>query len=208
MDPADALLVVDLQLDFMPKGALAVAGGDELVAPISALAARFSTVIATQDWHPLGHVSFASHHGRPLFSKLPLYGGEQTMWPDHCVQGTPGAALHAGLDLTRVNVILRKGARADVDSYSAFFENVGPDGTRPSTGLAELLRARGIRRVFVCGLARDVCVADTAVDAAAEGFAVTLLDALTRSVDEHSRPRVDSRLKSAGVTIEAPAVNP
>ncbi|MEO6950251.1 MAG: bifunctional nicotinamidase/pyrazinamidase [Polyangia bacterium] len=202
METADALLVVDLQPDFMPGGALAVRGGDEIVGPISRIAGHFTTVVATQDWHPRGHISFASRHGKQSFSKLALYGGEQAMWPDHCVQGTPGAALHHGLDLAHVSVILRKGARCDVDSYSAFFENVGPDGKRPSTGLADLLRARGIGRVFVCGLARDVCVADTALDAAAEGFDVTLIDDLTRAVDEGSRVRVDTRLKSAGVKIE------
>ncbi len=201
METSDALLVVDLQPDFMPGGALAVPGGDQIVKPISRLAECFSTVVATQDWHPLRHVSFAARHGAPPFSTYPLQGGEQKLWPDHCVQGTPGAALHPGLDLAHVSVILRKGARSDVDSYSAFYENVGPDGTRASTGLAELLRARGIGRIFVCGLARDVCVADSARDAAAEGFAVALVDDLTRAVDAGRCAAVDARLRHVGVSI-------
>src|SRR5437588_9162917 len=159
IDPRrDALLVVDLQRDFMPGGALAVAEGDHVVAPIAALASRFSTVVATQDWHPRVHVSFASTHGRPPFSPLALYGGEQMLWPDHCVAGTPGAALHPALPQALVTSIIRKGSRRMVDSYSAFRENVGPDGTRLPTGLGGYLRERGVTRLFVCGLARDYCV--------------------------------------------------
>src|SRR5512142_2255062 len=130
---SDALLLVDLQPDFMPGGALAVAGGDEVVAPAAALARRFRTVVATQDWHPRGHVSFASAHpGRQPYEVLALPQGEQVLWPDHCVQGSRGAALHPAAPDQALTVILRKGTRREVDSYSAFRENVGPDGSRPT----------------------------------------------------------------------------
>ncbi len=199
--PSDALIIVDLQPDFMPGGPLAVAGGDRLARPIAELARRFSTVVATQDWHPPRHISFASTHGRAPFSPLPLYGGEQMLWPDHFVAGTPGAQLHADLPQELVTSIIRKGTRIEVDSYSALRENVGPDGTRPATGLAGLLRERGVARVFVCGLARDYCVRATALDAASAGFAAVLLDDLTCAVDPTSRARVDGELRAAGVQI-------
>jgi nicotinamidase/pyrazinamidase len=196
----DALIVVDLQPDFMPGGPLAVAGGDTIAAPIGALARRFDVVVATQDWHPRGHVSFASSHpGRKPFETLPLYGAEQTLWPDHCVQGTPGAALDRALPDEAVLLVLRKGTHPEVDSYSAFRENVGPGGVRPSTGLAGWLRDRGVTRLFVCGLARDFCVRATAVDGAAAGFRTIVLDDLTRAVDPASGPRVDEELARAGV---------
>jgi nicotinamidase/pyrazinamidase len=203
MDPTgrDALLIVDLQPDFMPGGPLAVGGGDELVAPIAAVAPRFRTVVATQDWHPPGHRSFAASHGRAPFEVIEQHGPPQTLWPTHCVQGTPGAALHPALPEAAIDVVLRKGTRRDVDSYSAFRENVGPDGERASTGLAELLRARGVDRVFVCGLARDYCVAWTAIDGACAGFRVVLLDDLTRAVDVNARERTDAALAAAGVEL-------
>ncbi len=147
---SDALLVVDLQHDFLPGGALAVGHGDEVVAPIAALAPAFETVVATQDWHPPGHVSFASAHpGRRPFETLALPQGPQELWPDHCVRGTRGAALHPALPDHALTLVLRKGTRREVDSYSAFRENVGPDGPRPTTGLGAWLAARGVRRVFV-----------------------------------------------------------
>jgi nicotinamidase/pyrazinamidase len=187
IDPhRDALIVVDLQPDFMPGGALPVAEGDRVAAPIARLARRFATVVATQDWHPAGHVSFVERGGP---------------WPVHCRAGSPGAALHEALPDELVTSILRKGTRLDVDSYSAFVEN---DGT--TTGLGAFLRARGIGRVFVCGLARDVCVRATAIDGAAEQLAVYVLDDLTRAVDPASRARVDSELASHGVTVIDSAV--
>jgi nicotinamidase/pyrazinamidase len=204
MDPLrDALVVVDLQPDFMPGGPLAVAGGDEIAAPIGALARRFATVIATQDWHPPGHASFASAHGRPPFSTIELHGAAQTLWPDHCVQGTAGARLHPALPDERVSLVVRKGTQIRVDSYSAFQDNPGPDGLRPSTGLSALLRARGVERLWVCGLARDYCVAWTAIDAARAGFAVTVIDALTRPVDPSpaARAATERALAAAGVTL-------
>lgn len=206
----DALLIVDLQPDFMPGGALAVAEGDAVVAPIAALlAARgFETVVATQDYHPAGHISFASRHGQPAFSALRLHcaadgkgGVEQTLWPDHCVQGSAGAALHNGLPREPISVILRKGTYIDTDSYSAFRENQGPGGLRRTTGLGALLRARGIERVFVCGLARDFCVAWTALDAMSEGFAAFVLDDLCRAVQPAQNAATDAAFAAAGVRV-------
>lgn len=200
-DRTDALLVIDLQSDFLPGGALPVEGGDRIAAPIGALAARFSTVVATQDFHPRGHVSFASTHGRAPFETVALPGGEQALWPNHCVAGTPGAALHAALPDAAVSLILRKGARAELDSYSAFRENVGPDGARASTGLGAWLAARGIRRVFVTGLARDFCVKHTALDAVAEGFDTWIVDDLTSAVDARHRVDDDRAFAAAGVRL-------
>lgn len=198
----DALVVVDLQHDFLPGGALAVAEGDRVVEPIARLAPAFATVVATQDFHPPGHVSFASTHpGRRPYETAALPQGPQELWPDHCVRGTPGAALHPALPDPALTLVLRKGTRAEVDSYSAFRENVGPDGTRPTTGLGAWLGARGVKRVFVCGLARDFCVRATAVDAAAEGFEVVVLDDLTRAVFPDRRAEVDAALAKAGVRV-------
>lgn len=201
LDPAtDALLVVDVQPDFMPGGALAVAGGDEIVAGVAAAMRRFGTVVATQDWHPAAHISFASTHaGKKPFDSMPLYGEAQTLWPDHCVQGTPGAELHGGLPAERITVLLRKGARRDADSYSAFRENPGPDGRRASTGLAALLGERGIARVFVCGLARDYCVRWSALDARAAGFETFVLEDLVRSVAPERAGETTAAFDQAGV---------
>lgn len=196
---SDALLAVDLQPDFMPGGALAVAEGDRIVRPIAALARRFGTVVATQDWHPRGHISFASTHGRKPYDSIDLYGHEQTLWPDHCVQGEPGAALHRELPLEPVSMILRKGANPEVDSYSAFRENFGPGGVRTPTGLAGWLRERGIRRIFICGLARDFCVLWSAEDAAAAGFAVVVIDPLTRAVFPDRATEANDRFARARV---------
>jgi nicotinamidase/pyrazinamidase len=203
VDPlSDALLLVDLQPDFMPGGALAVAGGDEVVAPAAALARGFRTVVATQDWHPRGHVSFASAHaGRRPYETLELPQGPQVLWPDHCVQGSRGAALHPGVPDEALTLVLRKGTRREVDSYSAFRENVGPDGRRPTTGLGAWLKARGVRRVLVCGLARDFCVRWSAEDAAAEGLETVVLDDLTRAVFPERAAETDAALSKAGVRV-------
>jgi nicotinamidase/pyrazinamidase len=199
----DALLVVDLQHDFLPGGGVAVGGGDAIVAPVARLAPAFTTVVATQDWHPPGHVSFASSHaGRKPFETLALPHGAQELWPDHCLQGTRGAAIPDAFPDAVATLLLRKGTRRDVDSYSAFRENVGPDGQRPTTGLGAWLAARGVRRVFVTGLARDFCVRATAVDAAGEGFEVVVLDDLTRAVFPERRADVDRVLAGAGVALE------
>jgi nicotinamidase/pyrazinamidase len=200
----DALIVVDLQRDFLPGGALGVAGGDAVVAPIAALAPRFATVVATQDWHPPGHVSFASSHpGAAPYTVLSRPVGPQELWPDHCVRGSPGAALHPALPDPAVTLVLRKGTRQEVDSYSAFRENVGPDGLRPTTGLGAWLQARGVARLFLCGLARDFCVRSSAVDAAAEGFEVVVLDDLTRAVFSERAAETDAAFQAAGVRVGA-----
>ncbi|HET7826479.1 MAG TPA: nicotinamidase [Anaeromyxobacter sp.] len=202
----DALVVVDVQHDFLPGGALAVAGGDAVVAPIAALAPRFGTVVATQDWHPPGHVSFASSHpGRKPYETAALPQGPQELWPDHCLQGSRGAALHPGLPDAAISLVLRKGTRRDVDSYSGFRENVGPGGSRPTTGLGAWLVARGVKRIFVCGLARDFCVRATAVDGAAEGLEVHVLDDLTRAVFPDRRAETDAALARAGVRLATSA---
>ncbi len=199
-----ALLVVDMQPDFMPGGALAVDGGDELVDPISALvnSDRFAHRVATQDWHPAGHVSFAStHEGQKPFDEIDLYGHEQVLWPDHCVQGSAGAALHDGLPLARFDMIQRKGMRPDVDSYSGFSENWNPDGDRSPTGLGGWLRERGVTDVVVCGLARDVCVTWTAEDAVQAGFRSWFVWDLSRSVNPAGDEELRQRLTDNGVKL-------
>ena len=200
-----ALIVVDLQPDFMPGGALPCHDGDAIVAGIDALlrARRYRTVVATQDWHPVTHASFASQHpGRQPFEQITLHGHPQTLWPDHCVQGTPGAALDPRVDWTPLDLVLRKGGTPQVDSYSGFRENHGPDGTRPPTGLAGWLHERGIAEVHVCGLARDYCVLWTAQDALAAGFRVRFLWSLTRPVSPDGDAPTRDALDAAGIAID------
>ena len=202
--PRSALIVVDLQPDFMPGGALAVHEGDAVVRPIGSLieADRFGLYVATQDWHPPGHVSFASSHaGKKPMDVIELYGHEQVLWPDHCVQGTTGAELVRGIPWQRVAAVIRKGDDPAVDSYSGLRNNWDEHGERPPTGLGGYLAERGIRDVFVCGLARDYCVKWTAEDAANEGFAVRVLWSLTRAVDPGSDHRVRRYLESVGVAV-------
>lgn len=176
----DCLVLIDLQYDFMPGGALEVAEGDLLVPLANRLAERFPHVVATQDWHPTGHSSFASQHpGRESFTTVEMPYGTQTLWPDHCVQGTPGAELHKDLALDRAEMIIRKGYRRDIDSYSAFLEN---DQTTP-TGLAGYLRERGIERLFFAGLATDFCVAWSVLDARTAGFEAVILTDACRAID-------------------------
>jgi len=199
-----ALIVVDLQPDFMPGGALACFDGDAIVPGIARLLERrdYGTVVATQDWHPRAHASFAAQHaGRAPFEVIDLHGAPQTLWPEHCVQGTPGAALDARVDWTPADLILRKGTGVQVDSYSAFRENHGPNGARPRTGLAGWLRERGIAEVHVCGLARDVCVLWTAQDAQAEGFRVQFLWDLTRPVTPEGDAPTRQALARAGIGL-------
>ncbi|NBZ86515.1 bifunctional nicotinamidase/pyrazinamidase [Stagnihabitans tardus] len=177
---SEALIVIDVQNDFCPGGALAVAGGDEIVAPINALMERFDTVVLTQDWHPADHSSFAANHpGAQAFSEIDMAYGRQTLWPVHCVQGTEGAAFHPGLQTDPAHLVIRKGFRRQIDSYSAFFEN---DRQTP-TGLEGYLRGRGVTSVTLVGLATDYCVAFSALDARARGFGVTLLPDLCRAID-------------------------
>lgn len=181
-----ALIIVDMQPDFLPGGALAVAGGDEIVEPVAKLMAarRFPLAVATQDWHPRGHVSFASSHpGREPYERIEVHGREQVLWPDHCVQGTAGAELVPGLPWETVSAIIRKGTDPAVDSYSGFRNNWDAQGERPPTGLAGYLREREIEEVYVCGLARDYCVRWSAEDARDLGFETAIIWDLTRSVD-------------------------
>jgi len=179
----DVLLAIDLQVDFMPGGALAVDRGDEIVSLVNRLVRRFEHVVVTQDWHPAGHVSFASsHEGAQPFEARRLAYGDQTLWPEHCVQGTPGATLHPDLAVDRAFLILRKGMHAGIDSYSAFVEADG----RTTTGLAALLKARGVKRVFACGLATDYCVAHSALDARADGFATFVIEDACRAIDANN----------------------
>ncbi|MBS1798585.1 MAG: bifunctional nicotinamidase/pyrazinamidase [Acidobacteria bacterium] len=184
LQPTDALLVIDVQNDFCPPingigGALAVKDGDAVVPIINRLATRFQHVILTQDWHPAGHISFASSHpGKKPFETTEIAYGTQTLWPDHCVQGTLGADLHPGLHIPHAELILRKGFRREIDSYSAFLED---DHTTP-TGLASYLRERGLKRLFICGLAYDFCVRASAIDGTAAGFECIVIEDATRAV--------------------------
>jgi nicotinamidase/pyrazinamidase len=205
VDPEkSALLVVDLQPDFMPGGALPVAEGDRIVLPACGIARSgvFRVILATQDWHPTGHVSFASSHaGRRPFDVIDLYGHPQTLWPDHCVQGTAGAEIHSALPMNAVAAIIRKGTDPLCDSYSGFRNNWNSKSERPQTGLAGYLKDLGITDVFLCGLARDFCVKWSAEDAAAAGFRTWVLWDLTRPVDPSSDEKVRSDLVSRGVHI-------
>jgi nicotinamidase/pyrazinamidase len=174
-----ALIVVDVQNDFCPGGALAVAGGDQIVAQINNVMADYDAVILTQDWHPSGHSSFASSHEAEVFSNIAMPYGPQVLWPDHCVQGSFGAAFHKDLVADRADLILRKGYRPDIDRYSAFFEN----DRSTATGLEGYLKSRGILDVTLVGLATDYCVAYSALDAARLGFAVSVDTGLCRAID-------------------------
>lgn len=176
----DVLLVIDVQRDFCTQGCLAVQDGDSVVPLINQLAIRFHHVILTQDWHPAGHSSFASTHpGKQPYETIQASYGAQTLWPDHCIQGSPGAEFHPGLDIFHVELILRKGFRTNIDSYSAFTEN---DKATP-TGLAGYLRERGLQRIFLAGLAYDYCVRFSAVDAVHAGFEAFVFEDACRAVN-------------------------
>jgi nicotinamidase/pyrazinamidase len=178
--PHTALLIIDVQNDFCPGGNLAVEEGDRIIPTINAIAGRFPMVVATKDWHPQGHISFASRHpGKNVQDTVETPDGNQILWPDHCVQGTPGAEFHPDLDLRPVNLVLHKGSKPDLDSYSAFFEN----DKNTETGLRSLLQGLGFERVVVCGLAADVCVYFSAVDAKSVGFETAVVWDATRGVD-------------------------
>lgn len=195
----DALIVIDLQNDFCPGGALAVGGGDEIVPAVNRLIEQSPHVILTQDWHPAGHSSFASSHpGKAPFQTVAMPYGEQTLWPDHCVQGTPGADFHPALRWTTAELVIRKGFRREIDSYSAFFEN----DHRTPTGLAGYLRERGISRVSLCGLATDFCVAFSALDAVAQGFSTSVVLDACRGIDLNgSLAAMMKRMQDAGVRL-------
>jgi nicotinamidase/pyrazinamidase len=196
---AEALIVIDVQNDFCPGGALAVAGGDVIVEQINAMMPHFTVVVLTQDWHPADHKSFVdTHPGAEPFSTVEMAYGTQVLWPRHCVQGTAGAAFHADLHADAAQLVIRKGFRAGIDSYSAFFEN---DRTTP-TGLDGYLRARGVTAVTLVGLATDFCVAYSALDAARLGFGVTVPLAACRAIDlGGSLAVMQSQMQAAGVVL-------
>ena len=193
-----ALLLIDIQNDFVPGGRLAVPDGDAILPLVNALQARFDLVVATQDWHPAGHQSFASSHpGRAPFEQIDLHGLPQTLWPDHCVQDTPGAALHPDLSTGHVEAIFRKGMAPEIDSYSAFFDN----GHRKATGLTAYLRGRGVTDVYLAGLAGDYCVYFSALDAQAEGFITHVITDATRSIDDAGFRAALVALQTTGVHL-------
>ncbi len=197
--PADAFLVIDVQNDFCPGGALAVGSGDEVIPAIQRIAPLFDHIILTQDWHPAGHQSFASSHaGKQPFEQIELSYGPQTLWPDHCIQDSHGAEFHPKLNLPQAGLILRKGFRPEIDSYSAFFEN---DRTTP-TGLAGYLHERGLTRVFLAGLAYDYCVGFSALDARRLGLPAVILRDACRAIDLNgSVTRIESEFAAADVEI-------
>jgi nicotinamidase/pyrazinamidase len=201
---ANALLVVDVQHDFLPGGALAVPDGDQILAPLAQLMSSdtFPLIVATQDWHPPDHVSFASNHRdrRPM-DRITLYGHEQTLWPDHCIQMTHGADLHPSLDWGKAAAIIRKATDPTTDSYSAIRNNWNPHGVRPPTGLAGYLKNRGVEHIFVCGLALDYCVKWTAEDALDEGFEVAVIWDLCRAIDSSASEYVRHDLSERGAEV-------
>jgi nicotinamidase/pyrazinamidase len=197
----EVLLIVDVQNDFCPGGALAVPQGDEIIPVVNRLACEFAHVILTQDWHPRGHASFASSHpGKQPFNTIEAFYGPQILWPDHCVQGTQGAAFHPGLDVLQAELVIRKGFRSAIDSYSAFREN----DHRTPTGLASYLKERGFERIALCGLATDFCVLFSAIDACEAGFEVSVVTSACRGIDvDGSLARAMRSMGEAGVTIRA-----
>ena len=199
LDDQEILVIVDVQNDFCPGGALAVPRGDEIVPAVNQLAAEFAHVVLTQDWHPRGHASFASSHpdSQP-FDMIDLSYGRQILWPDHCVQGTRGAAFHPALAVPHAELVLRKGFRAAIDSYSAFFEN----DRRTPTGLVGYLKERRLERITLCGLATDFCVFYSALDGRQAGFEVAVVTAACRGIDiDGSLDRAMRSMNEAGVTL-------
>jgi nicotinamidase/pyrazinamidase len=198
-EPTDILLATDVQNDFCEGGALAVPDGAAVVEPINRLSRIFPHVAATQDWHPKGHLSFASRHpGKKPFETIPVAYGEQTLWPDHCVQGSFGAEFHPRLKLEHCELILRKGFHAEIDSYSAFVEN----DRKTATGFAGYLRERGFQRLFLAGLATDFCVLYSALDARVQGFNAVLIEDACRAIDlEGSYAKALRAMREAGVVI-------
>jgi nicotinamidase/pyrazinamidase len=199
LNTQDVLLVIDVQNDFCPGGRLAVAGGDSVIAPILRCAQRFQHIILTQDWHPAGHSSFASSHpGKQSFEQIQMPYGPQTLWPNHCVQGSKGAEFHRELKIPQAELILRKGFRREVDSYSAFFEN---DRSTP-TGLNGYLQERQLTRVFLAGLAYDYCVGYSALDARRLGFPAFILRDACRAIDlQGSVIAIEAEFARAGVEL-------
>ncbi len=190
-----ALIVVDLQNDFVPGGSLAVPRGDEIIPLVNKIQEKFDLVVATQDWHPKSHLSFASNHpGKNVFDVVMLNGLEQVLWPDHCVQGEKGALFSRNFDDRRVEAIFRKGTDPSIDSYSGFFDN----GRKKSTGLGDYLRGRGVRQVYVCGLAAEFCVLYTALDAIELGFETYYLEDVTRSLSQEGFKQAKEQVLQRG----------
>lgn len=193
-----SLLIIDVQNDFIPGGALEVPHGSRIIPVINRLQQHFGLVILTQDWHPHDHVSFASNHpGEKEFNRITVNGIEQVLWPDHCVQGTPGAMFHPGLDTGRASVVIRKGMNPSVDSYSAFYDN----NHQISTGLAGYLKEKGSNDLYLCGLAADICVYYSIIDAIKEGFSATLVEDASCPLNAESFDTVKKQLISAGAGI-------
>jgi nicotinamidase/pyrazinamidase len=199
IEAQDVLVVVDVQNDFCPGGALAVPKGNEVIAPIHCVAPRFAHIVLTQDWHPANHTSFAAaHSGKQPFETIDLAYGVQTLWPNHCVQGSRGAEFHPELHLPQAELILRKGFRPQIDSYSAFFEN----DRATATGLAGYLHERGLRRVFLAGLAYDFCVGYSAIDARRLGFEAIVLRDACRAIDLNGSANViEAEFAGCGVRV-------
>jgi nicotinamidase/pyrazinamidase len=174
----NALILIDIQNDFLPGGALAVPHGDEIIPVVNELVTQFDLIVAAQDWHPKHHKSFASSHNAALFSVMDLNGLQQVLWPDHCVQGTAGAAFTDAVNWNTTEAIFRKGMDPEIDSYSGFFDN----GKRKATGMADFLKGRGVRELFIAGLAGDYCVYYTAKDALSLGFATSIIENATRAI--------------------------
>lgn len=193
-----ALLLIDIQYDFLPGGSLGVPGGDAIIPVLNNIQGQFDLVVATQDWHPAHHRSFASQHpGKDLFEVVDLNGLEQVLWPDHCVQGTPGAAISGELEQNRIEAVFRKGTDPEIDSYSGFFDN----GRLKSTGLADYLRGKGATDLYLAGIAADICVYFSAKDALTEGFNVYYLDDAVRAINPENYEKAKADLASRGAHI-------
>jgi nicotinamidase/pyrazinamidase len=193
-----ALLIIDVQNDFLPGGSLAVANGDQIIPNINEIQSGYDLVVATQDWHPADHGSFASQHpGHPVYETIELNGLPQVLWPDHCVQGSFGARLSDDLNQERIAAIFRKGMDAEIDSYSAFFDN----GQRKTTGLEGYLKGLGVKEVHVCGLAADYCVFFSAMDALSLGFRVAILDKATKAINPEGYAKAKRELIDSGGKI-------
>ena len=192
-----SLLLIDVQNDFMPGGALAVPEGNQIVPIINKIQHKFDLVLATQDWHPAGHASFASTHNKDLYELIDLNGIDQVMWPDHCVQGTTGADFHAELKLDKIEAIFRKGTNPEIDSYSGFYDNAH----LKSTGLSGYLKEKGVTELYFAGLAGDFCVAFSVKDALNEGFTSFLIEDATRAIDAEGFEKAKAEIVEKGGKI-------
>lgn len=192
------LIIIDAQNDFMPGGSLEVPDGDEIVPVINSIQGKFDLVIASQDWHPQNHVSFASNHEeRVVFDEIEIHGKSQTLWPDHCIQGSKGAEFHKDLNIEKWNKIFQKGTNPLIDSYSAFYDN----GHLKSTGLADYLNEKGASELYMCGLAADICVYYSLMDAVKEGFTCYFIEDASKPLDKENFGRLKDEMKAKGITI-------